>query len=440
MEIRSVQTNTHGAALLFFVMFFMAASIPLVFLMSKSIYADLAAYRILNESKLSYMSALSANEDIAYRYLSNLLPDSVETITIGGVPVTSTIVYDGVSDTYTVTSSATLNSVVRDVEVVLQVSNGVTFNFGLQSGQGGLEMHNTSQIIGNVHSNGTITGDGNMIKGDVISAGATGFVGGIHATGSVYSNTIDANGVSDTEIDGDAYYQTIDLGDVTVHGTTHPGSPDVATATFPISDDVIFDWEAEAEAGGTYSGPCPYVIQSDTTIGPLKIPCDFKIEKNNTDVYLTGPIWVTGDFSTKNGPVIHVDPSLPDTIVPIIADDPSDRITGSTVSIENSTNFLGASGVSHVLVISMNEDEEVNYPSGTTIALNGGQSGQGDVIFYAPHGRASVSNSGRFTELTAYTIEMSNSVKVIFDSGLANPNFQGGPSATFSIISWDEVE
>ncbi len=48
----------------------------------------------------------------------------------------------------------------------------VAFNFGLQSGNGGLTMANGSKIIGNVYSNGNITGSG-VITGTAIVAGGT---------------------------------------------------------------------------------------------------------------------------------------------------------------------------------------------------------------------------------------------------------------------------
>lgn len=48
----------------------------------------------------------------------------------------------------------------------------VSFNFGVQVGNGGITMNNGSQIIGNVYSNGSITGSGS-ITGDATVAGGT---------------------------------------------------------------------------------------------------------------------------------------------------------------------------------------------------------------------------------------------------------------------------
>ena len=81
-------------------------------------------------------------------------------------------------------------------------------------------MSNSSEVIGNVFSNGPIVGNNsNIIRGDVISAGPvrvwrTAF----HATSSVYAHTI-----RNSDIEKDAYYQVI-IANTEVDGV-YPGNP-----------------------------------------------------------------------------------------------------------------------------------------------------------------------------------------------------------------------
>ena len=200
---------------------------------------------------------------------------------------------------------------------------GVSFHYGVQSGQGGFTLENSSSITGNVFSAGPIIGSSNMIYGDVVSAGSSGLIDGIHATGTAYAHNLLENS-GQTTIDKDAYYVNKNAG-VTVNGTLHPNSPDQPIAPLPISDDQIEEWESFAEEGGsvTCSGG-KYTISANVSIGPKKIPCDLEITGSPT-ITVTGYIWVTGDITTKNSPTIKISSSLGSQNVAFIADNPSDR-------------------------------------------------------------------------------------------------------------------
>lgn len=425
------QQNSKGAALLIFVVLFLFGSLTLSVLLSKSIYADLAGARVLQNSKQSYYTALAANEDMAYRYLNNLTPDLTEVVTIAGITATSTVVYDGVSDSYTITSEGSKDEAVRSSQITIRVTDGTSFGAGLQSGEGGISLQNTATVYGDIYANGDVIGaNSNIIYGDVVSAGPDGLIDGVHATGSAYANSI---GISrSTLIEGDAYYQSINLGNTTVWGSTHPGSTDLATTALPIPDSVILAWEAEAEAGGTYSGPCPYVIESDVSIGPLKVPCDMEIDKNGTEVTLTGPIWVEGNLTITKGEII-VDGSLVDTMVPFIAHDASDP-SSSKITAANGISFSSDSGDSYTLLISMNADGE---NGGSDKAISVKNSSNGEMIVYASHGIIEIENNTTLRQGTAYRIEAKNSAQVRFKKGLIIPD---GATGTFSISSWSEVE
>src|SRR3989344_7411518 len=216
--------------------------------------------------------------------------------------------------------------------------SNVSFHYGIQAGEGGFIMDNTSKVVGNVFSGGSVIGSSqNYIYGDVVSSGPNGLVYGIHATSSVYAHTIGKTGET-TIVDKDAYYTT--KINTTVTGVSYPNSPDQAPVALPISDEQIGEWETLAAAGGTAiceSGS--YNISSGSvTIGPVKIPCDLNISGSAT-VTIGGHVWVAGNIIVQNSAIVKMAASLGTQNVAIIADNPSDRLTGSTIKVKNTASF-----------------------------------------------------------------------------------------------------
>ena len=252
-------------------------------------------------------------------------------------------------------------------------------------------------------SNGPIIGqNSNLVKGDVISAGPSGSVDGVHATSSVYAHSI-----SNSDIDKDAYYTTIS--GTTVDGTKYPGSPDQATSSLPITDAMIENWENSA-AVSVINSPCPYEINSNVTIGPVKINCNLKI-KGSPTVTIAGPAWVVGNIEIENSPIIKLASSLGANSVAIIADNPSNRTTGSKIELENSAQFQnsGTDG-SYILFISQNNSAQ---NGGSEKAIRAENSISGEVLVYAGHGEVHLKNNVSLREVSAYKIRLSNYAQVV---------------------------
>lgn len=428
-----------GAAVMLFIIFFMFAATALSFIFSRSVFSAVYQQNLLDRSKQAYYSAEALVEDVSYREVNALGPDAVETNTLFGVPVVSTTTIDTVDGLWNIAAEGVYNRVYRKVQGVLAEGSGASFNFGLQSGTGGIQMQNSSEVVGNVFSNGPIVGGGSsLVRGDAISAGSAGLAQGIHATGTVRAHFIDA-----IEVDGDAYYDT-EIGASVIFGTRYFPEPDQATASMPISDEVIELWESNIQnnggtiiastdpecAGGTY------VIDFDTTIGNLKVECNLEFDKNTTVVDLTGPVWAVGDVTFK-GATVRADASVGSRSVPIIAHNPTSTATSSKVSVVNSSNFYG-SGVpkSYILVVAMNDDGE---NGGSEVAFDIGNSAQGDLLVYAPHGIVSMTNNIDLKEVTGWRIDMGNNTTVIYESGLVNQLFTSGPGGGFTISDWGEI-
>ncbi len=419
-----------GQAAVVATLFFVAVTLVLVVGTSSSALKEESASRSHAVGKKGYFLSEAGQEEVIYRFVTGKPVPETVFLSINGDTATITVADAGI-DRKDITAVGNSGKNIRKTLVSLLTGEGTSFVYGVQVGDGGLIMENTSSVTGNVFSSGPVLGhNSNIIRGDVISSGSSGIIDGVHATSSAYAHTI-----QDSLIEGDAYYSTIM--NTTVGGQLFPGSPDQDAAALPISDDMIAQWELGAEAGGMISSPCPYEIKSDVTIGPVKINCNVVISGSPT-VTLAGNVWVVGTIDIKNSPTVAVDASLGDASVVVIADDPSNRLTGSTIEMENSTEFFGSgqSG-SYIIFISQNNSAEAG---GDEEAIEIQNSARGDVILYAGHGEITLQNSVKLKEVTGYKVHLKNSAVVEYATGLQNILFSTGPSGGYQIVDWKEIE
>lgn len=424
------RSHTKGAALLITVLFFLIISVTIVVGSSGPVIADRKAAQNLIKSKASYFASEAGIEDVSYRIIKSKNYNSAENLTLDGYTA-STVIIDNSDGTKEVTTTGNASNLIRKTKTNLIPGTGASFHYGLQVGNGGIIMSNTSRVDGNVFSNGQISGsNSNIINGDVISAGPSGLITGIHTTASAYARSI-----TDSTVDTDAYYQTIS--NTSVGGTSHPGSQDQATATMPISDAKIDEWKAEALAGGTHTSPCPYNINGNVSIGPKKINCDLYLDGSDV-VTLDGNVWVSGNIHFSNSAQLRINPSLGDKTVVMVADKETNRSSSGQIYLSNSVEFFGSgSAKSYILLISRNSSAETG---GGNTAINLANSATGKVLLYAPHGKIDLSNSISVKEASAYKIQINNSANVIYETGIANLLFTSGPSGGYSIDSWKETQ
>lgn len=309
--------------------------------------------------------------------------------------------------------------VKADVSINVDV---ISFQFGVQSDNGGVDLQNSASVRGNLYSNGSVTGaNSNIVRGDVISADSSGLINGIHATGTVRAHTID-----DSTVDKDAYYQTIS--NTAVNGAQYPGSADQPTSTLPISDAQVETWKAAALAGGVHTSPCPYTISSSLTLGPKKIDCDLTITGGT--LTLAGPVWVSGNITIKNTPTIAIQSSLGGQSVAFVADKESDRANSGKIILENSTVVQGTGEPgSYVLFLSQNNSAQ---SGGSNIAIDVKNSASGDMLIYAGHGRIALENNINLKEVTGWRIEAQNSAEIVYETGLGSALFSSGPGGSWA--------
>ena len=125
--------------------------------------------------------------------------------------------------------------------------------------------------------------------------------------------------------------------------------------------------------------------------------------------------------------------------VALIADNPSNRLSSSAISIQNSTIFQnsGTPG-SYLFLISKNNN--TGESGVATYAIDLANSAQGDVVLYAKDGRISIGNSSRLRSVTGWQISLKNSAQLLYDDGLENSVFDTGPGGSWSVSNWKEVE
>lgn len=425
------------------VVFFVLIATTVVFGIVTPILKQVRVSRENYVSKQSYFFAHGALEDVVYRLKSGKTVTSPVILNLNGGTVTTTITNTPTGKQ--IIATANVNNEIRKIQADVLLGTGIAFHYGLQAGNGGISLKNSSSVTGNIFSSGSIIGfSNNDISGDAISAGATGFIQGVHIVGSAYAHTLGASGNA-TQVDRDAYYTAL-ASTVSVGGIKYPNSTDQAMAELPISDEQITDWETDAVAGGILlssfcdsydSSSKTCTISSSKTLGPKKVPFNLLIKSSSAVLTIAGPVWVTGNITAQTGPTIKMAASLGSTNVAIIADNPSDKTSSSIIDIGQSTIFQGSGAAgSFVFMISQNNSAETG---GTTDAISMSQ-GASALVAYASHGQITLSQSVDLKEVTAYKIILTQSANVTYDTGLPSTLFAAGPAGGYTILDWMEIE
>ncbi len=168
MKIFKISTKSFqsGSAALISFLMFLGISLAILFAFSEPILQSARIASIAYDSKESYYTAESLIEDIIYRLNHNMDVDSGESLNMDEYSAEASITDD--IDTKSITITGISGDVERTIEAVLSTDVGVSFNYGVQSGEGGFDMDPNSSVIGNVYSNGNI--DGGNVTGTAIAA------------------------------------------------------------------------------------------------------------------------------------------------------------------------------------------------------------------------------------------------------------------------------
>ncbi|MDD2935250.1 MAG: hypothetical protein PHX25_02125 [Candidatus Pacebacteria bacterium] len=162
--------KNEGQVVILVALFAVFVSSSLIMIISSPVVSQLKTNRILFEAKKSYYLSESGNEDIVYRIRNgaNIVGQKNIILNDGSAGTVVTDLGSGIKE---VVTTANVNNKIRKIKSRIQVTSGVSFNYGLFTGQGGIEMENNTRINGSIYSNGSIEGASNvMIAGDVYVA------------------------------------------------------------------------------------------------------------------------------------------------------------------------------------------------------------------------------------------------------------------------------
>jgi len=418
-DFKKVKRNS-GAAMLISIVFFLFISLAIISgLVSPSIREFKNANMNLN-SKRSFFLAESGSEDAFYRILKNKPIGTSETITLNSNSVTTTITTLG-SGEKQIASLGDVSNYQRQLDIALSIGSGVSFNYGVQVGQGGINLSGSGTINGNIYANGPITGDSSaIITGTAISSGANGLIeGNSHSQwnqlhiGTV-SGTAQAHTVNYTNAAGNIYCQV-----GTGNNKSCISQADPIAVDFSITDANIAEWKAEAEIGGIHNGNYS-VGWAGATLGPKKIVGNLTVSGGGT-LTITGTLWVTGNITLNGGGTIKLASSYGSNDGVLIAD--------GTVVISGGGHATGSgTASSYIMLLSTNSGSSAITVSG----------GAGAVIVYAPSGTINISGGASLKEATAYKMSISGGSSITYEFGLIDNNFSSGPSGSWVVESWGE--
>lgn len=339
---------------------------------------------------------------------------------------------------------------IRTVRATVSTdSSVVSFHYGIQTGQGGLEMSNSSKVIGNVYSNGNIVGTNSAsIEGSAIVAGPTGVIEGMDVTGDSWSHTIRgtstvignathsvlqntvvngdvlADSIASCTIGGTATYDTRSGCAVAGAITTPNPNPFVPADVLPlpITEEQIDLWETESVSGGSIGSQ--NWSSGTRSLGPKKITGNLYLS-GNAELVVTGTLWVTGEIKLSNNAIIRLASSYGSSSGVIVAG-VDESASAGYIEISNSAQVLGSGATGSYLMLLSQREAGANAikTSNTSTAA----------ILYAGEGEIEIGNSAALKEVTAYKLKITNSATVTYESGLQNASFSSGPGGSWAFV------
>lgn len=151
---------------------FVAVSSFIVYAMAAPLISGNRAAGEILASKRAFIVAESAAGDILYRMKKGMDVPSHETLELGEASATVAVATEFGGRSVQVNGQHGLAE--RNLRVSVSESVGVSFHYGLQTGQGGFELYGGALVNGNIYSNGDVIGYGGAsVTGSVTVANAS---------------------------------------------------------------------------------------------------------------------------------------------------------------------------------------------------------------------------------------------------------------------------
>ena len=250
--------------------------------------------------------------------------------------------------------------------------------------------------------------------------GVNGFISGVSQWNQLHIGTesgiVKAHTVNYVNSSGNIICQT-----GTGNNKTCAEEPDPTYVPFPVSDANISQWESDASAGGTYTGN--YTVGSaGATIGPKVITGNLTVTSGGT-LTISGTIWVKGDIILNGGSMTKLASNYGSNDGVLMAN--------GTISLSGGAKAIGTGTTGgYLMLLSRSE-------SSLAMSISGDA---GAVIAYAPYGTITITGGSAIKAATGYKLVLTGNSSITYESGLTNNNFSSGPSGTWNVRTWEEVE
>lgn len=166
----------------------------------------------------------------------------------------------------------------------------------------------------------------------------------------------------------------------------------------------------------------------DMTVGLTKVSGTTSLSGGST-LKTKGTFWSVGNISLSGGSHIRLDTSMGTRDGLILSDG---RVDGSG---GGDFDGSGTSG-SYLLIASLSDCPGNCGGAANAVSLSGGS---GAVAIFAPNGYAYISGGSSLKQVTAESMYIGGNSSVNYDAGLADIDFESGPSSGWVVESWDEV-
>lgn len=425
------KTNDNDAGFSIILATFLVLAIGMVIVLSTG-YIGLNDIKIARNNAYSvkaYYAAEAGIEDGLLRMRKGMNFSENNSLTVGDGNATIEI-SEPIGGARTITSNGEKSGRFRRVRVVYTITtDSVSFYYGVQVGEGGMEMGNNARVKGNVFSNGSIIAPAGRgyIDNSVVVASSGNKIKGMFIGKDAAVHTCE-----DSAIAGNlTYVSGGSLINCNAAGTVKSQPNQIDPAQMPLSLGLIGKWKQEAATGGIIPTDITYDAIS-TSLGPIQIGTSTEpknlIVTNNTQLKITGTIYVTGNIIFDNNSIIELDKDAYGSFSGII-------IADGRITTKNNATLRGTGEASsYVLILSTNNSLSEASPA---ISISNNAAG---AIFYTTSGMVFLNNNMKAREVTAYKVKINNNAEIQYESGLENSIFSSGPGGSWKVTEWREIE
>lgn len=252
------------------------------------------------------------------------------------------------------------------------------------------------------------------------------YLGGVSSiSGVVVNGNASAYAVNNSTVSGTLSCQS---------GTGNNKSCNTASSTptpttFPFSESNITEWKAEAEAGGVRNSSWTIGGVTSTSTGPIKINGNLVVGESGR-LTLNGTLYVTGDLTIDGAANLNLASSFGASSGVIVVDGKINIIGSGAVS------GSGTSGSYIIFLTTSNCGGTASCGGASAINVSGAA---GAVVLLAPNGQVAFSGSASAKAVIAYKMSLTGATTLNYESGLADIEFNSGPSGSWITNSWKEI-